>query len=84
MAAADTIGAGWALAAGTAAAGRSSRPGASRRVVATTLLTSFPVRRSALTTLTRCSAAPGVAGESANAVIAAAETRIKQKPRKMF
>jgi hypothetical protein len=42
------------------------------------------VRWSALTTLTMRSAAPAVEGESATAVIAAAEARIKQKHRKMF
>jgi hypothetical protein len=83
MAAADITGAGWALAAGTGAAGLSTRPGASRRVVTTTLLTSLPVRWSALTTLTMRSAAPAVEGDSATAVIAA-EARIKQKHRKMF
>jgi hypothetical protein len=72
------------MGAGTGAAGLSTRPGASRRVIATTLLTSLPVRWSALTTLTMRSAAPAVEGESATAVIAAAEARIKQKHRKMF
>ena len=42
------------------------------------------MRWSALTTLTMRSAAPAVEGESAIAVIAAAEARIKQKHRKMF
>jgi hypothetical protein len=72
------------MGAGTGAAGRVIGPGASRRVVTTTLLTSLPVRWSALTTLTMRSAAPAVEGESAIAVIAAAEARIKQKHRKMF
>ena len=50
----------------------------------TTLLTSLPVRWSALTTLTMRSAVPAVEGEPATAVVAAAEARIKQKHRKMF
>jgi hypothetical protein len=85
MAAAEIIGAGWAGGAGTGAATEAAaRPGASRRVAATTLLTSLPVRWSALTTLTMRSAAPAVEGESATAVIAAAEARTKQEHRKMF
>jgi len=84
MAAAELTGAGGALEAGAGAVGRTTVPGASRRVVTTTLLTSLPVRWSALTTLTIRSAAPAVEGEPATAVIAAAEATIKQKHRKMF
>jgi hypothetical protein len=82
MAAADNAGAGWALGAAIGSAGRATRPGSSRRVVATTLLTSLPVRWSALTTLTKRSAVPPAEGEPATAVATAA--RIKQKHRKMF
>jgi hypothetical protein len=58
--------------------------GVLRPVVVTTLLTSLPVRWSALTTLTMRSAVPAADGEPATATVAAADARIKQRHRKMF